>query len=377
MRIGLLGHGVVGRGVTDILDSRTDGLAEVAKILVKDLGESEDSRHTVHAEEIVGDPSIDLVVECMGGLEPAHSLVRAALASGKSVVTSNKKMFASYQKELRGLAAAERKELRCEACVGGGIPWIHELSRTRRIDSISSFRGILNGTTNQILYGMAASGAGFGEMLREAQRLGYAEQDPSDDIDGMDVRYKVCISIAEAFDLLIDPAGIPAFGIRHITAGEISWAAAHGRTVKLIGRACMQDGRLSALVMPMMLKDEDPFSRVPLNFNEIELAGTTLGTAAFYGQGAGSLPTAHAVVQDILDIASGIAAGPRRMQEGTVDLSGSEGIYYVRTAHPELYAGMKTEEAMPGAFLTERVSCREMAERAGQDDSCFLAEVEE
>lgn len=375
MRIGLLGHGVVGRGVTEILDRRQDGLAEVVKILVKDLGESEDARHTVHAEEIVEDPSIDLVVECMGGLEPAHTLVRTALASGKSAVTSNKKMFAAYQKELRLLAAEQHASLCCEACVGGGIPWIHEIGRTRRIDEISSFRGILNGTTNQILYGMAESGAGFAEMLKEAQRLGYAEQDPSDDIDGMDVRYKVCISIAEAFDLLIDPVMIPAFGIRHITAGEISWAAAQGRTVKLIGRACMQDGRLAAAVMPMMLKGDDPFSKVPLNFNEVELNGTTLGPAAFYGQGAGSLPTAHAVVQDILDIAQGRAQQPRSLKEGSVDLSGSAGVYYVRTAHPELYAGMKTAEVMPGAFLTDRIALSEIAGRAAQDDSCFLAEV--
>ena len=179
MKIGLLGHGVVGSGVTAITDScarKKVRRLEVTRILVKDESELTDPRCTLNVEEILQDPEIELVAECMGGLEPAHTMVSRALEAGKHVVTSNKKMFANYCEELFGLAQENGVTIRYEASVGGGIPWMSNLTRIKRLESVLSFRGILNGTTNYILTRMEETGRDFEECLAEAQKLGYAEK---------------------------------------------------------------------------------------------------------------------------------------------------------------------------------------------------------
>jgi len=371
MKIGLLGHGVVGKGVTEIIDGHFPEIT-VTSILVKDLSEGNDPRYTTDAYQILNDPQIDVVVECMGGIEPAFTYVRTALENGKHAVTSNKKMLAHHLKELADTAEAHHRSLRFEASCGGCIPWIHELERTGRIDNITSFRGIMNGTTNYILSDMTASGADFSAALKEAQKLGYAEADPSDDIDGNDAAYKCCISAFSAFHKAVDPEQVPRFGIRHLAAKDIANAQADGRVIKLIGRGCLDYGRLSVYVMPVMLKGDDPMSLVSSNLNRFELSCRTLGTASFGGQGAGSLPTAHAVVQDILSISdSGI---PRTWEPSDNHIETVRGTFYVSGKDLSGFESVSAQRH-DGWLLTREMSLQELTALMQERQDVFVCEV--
>lgn len=380
MKIGLLGHGVVGSGVRQIIDGRGSealrGL-EVVKILVKDQSEICDPRMTLSAREILEDPEIGAVAECMGGLEPAHSFVHQALESGKSAVTSNKKMMASFYEDLSTAAKAHHVRILYEASAGGGIPWMHELGRVRRIDEVQSFSGIFNGTTNYILSRMHDEGKEFDELLKEAQKLGYAERDPGDDIDGLDVRYKVCLSCAKAFGRITEPAAIPAYGIRSIRREDIAWGAANGLSVKLIGSGQVQNNILSASVLPAFIPDKEVLAHIPLNFNALESVSPTLGPAVFIGQGAGSLPTAHAVVQDLLNLAQGSDDWIGEEKKSAVDNRARRGVYYVRTARPEAFASVIGRPITQHSFLSTQTALTQMEKLVhdAQDPELFLAEV--
>ncbi len=381
MKIGLLGHGVVGSGVTEIIDQGTAAEVrnlEIARILVRTQHEVTEARITTEASEILEDPEIDVIAECMGGLEPAHTYVRTALEHGKSVVSSNKKMLAAYYGELMEIAAKNHVMLRMEAAVGGGIPWMENLMRIRRIEPIESFRGIFNGTTNYILSVMKEEQKEFGEMLKEAQAAGYAERDPGDDIDGADVRSKVMLTCAQAFDALVDPSEIVTYGIRNIRREDLLQAEKINRTIKLIGQAEDRGDSVMAMVMPVMVKDSDYLSRIPSNLNGIESLSRTLGKAGFTGQGAGSLPTAHAMVQDLIDVSEGNREGLRSFRKKPLDLSEKEGIYYIRTAVPEVFGEVVSEKLDSGCLLTEKVAWRDLEAllKRAEDPDLFLAEVQ-
>ena len=293
MKIALLGYGTVGRGVDQIIRDRV-GSVEVARIL--ELPDRlSDPRMTSDYNEIVSDPDIDLVVECMGGVEPAHTFIMRALASGKHVVTSNKAVVAAHFAEFAEAALYNRVSLFIEASVGGGIPWVAGIEKARRIDEISSFKGIMNGTTNYIVYQMLKDGAEFADVLAEAQELGYAERDPSADIDGIDVMNKTIITASAAFDVACTH-DLPVSGIRNHTNADLDLIGARGLTVKLLGRGVQKD-----VALPV----DSLEAHVPSNFNLVTLDGQTVGELKFYGQGAGSLPTGNAIVQDVLDCAAG------------------------------------------------------------------------
>lgn len=301
MNIALLGHGTVGRGVDEICATLPG--VDVTRIL--ELPQfCTDERMTSDYEVILSDPSIELVLECMGGLEPAHGYIASALAAGKSVVTSNKAVVAVYFEEFAHTAEASGASLFIEATCGGGIPWIASIEKVRRIDAVSSISGIMNGTTNFIVDAMRTSGADFAETLAHAQELGYAEADPSADIDGIDVSNKTRIAASVAFDVACEPQ-IPVTGIRTLTKADLDLFAVQGRTVKLLGRAVREGGRYAAAVEPVAVPVRSLEAAVPSNFNLVSLEGATVGPLAFYGQGAGSLPTGNAMVQDVLDYASG------------------------------------------------------------------------
>ena len=332
MQVGLLGHGVVGSGVRRIIDGMSNNKTAclcIKRILVKDEIEMVEERMTRNIDDIILDRDIQLVVECMGGKEPAHTFVKRALENGKNVVTSNKKMLASYGNELFALAHQKGVKLLYEASVGGGIPWMAELRRIRRIDEIESFEGIFNGTTNYIISRMEAEGCEFHEMLAQAQSLGYAERDPSDDIDGYDVAYKTALTCLAAFDCFVDPQDIPVSGIRNITKKDMNYANEHGFSIKLLGKGRKKDGILQCSVMPCFVPKGGTFASVPLNYNAISSVSETLGRAVFTGQGAGSLPTAHAVVQDMLDIATGADIADHSITPCCVDES-AEVTCYIR-----------------------------------------------
>ena len=301
VKVALLGYGTVGRSVARILDECTDE-AKLTRILMRPGFNPKDRRMTDSFESILDDHSIEVVAECMGGLEPAHEYIVRALAAGKYVVTSNKAVVSTYFSEFVSVGEKYGSTLRIEACVGGGIPWIAGIEKAKRIDTITGFSGILNGTTNYIVYSMLKDGTDFAEVLGKAQELGYAERDPSADIDGLDVRAKTMISATVAFDVQCTDL-VPTSGIRNLTRRDLAFFGNHGRTVKLFGRGVCKDGRYAVAVEPVAIPMEALEAHVPLNFNIATLTGKTIGELTFYGQGAGGDPTANAVVQDILDIA--------------------------------------------------------------------------
>ncbi len=380
LKIGLLGHGVVGSGVAKIVD---DGATwetrelEISRILVKSEAEMTDSRMTLNADEILDDPEISVICECMGGLEPAHTFVMKALNNGKHVVTSNKKMLAAYCGEMIDAAKANHVTLHYEASCGGGIPWMASLDRTRRVDDVTSFAGIFNGTTNYILDRMEKGGWEFDVVLKKAQELGYSERDPSEDIDGIDVRYKVALSCLKAFDAVVDPVQIPTYGIRHITAEDLRFAGMHDCSCKLIGSAAVFDDHIEATVIPTFVPHENIFASIPLNFNIIQSRSRTLDEASFLGQGAGSLPTAHAVVQNLVDIYKDQDSEINDKTRKTVDNSARCGIFYIRTANPAVFAGCTKHKLSENVLITEPLSFVALGQliQAAADEKLFAAEV--
>lgn len=302
MRIALLGYGTVGSGIGRIVETHDLGI-EIAKILCLPK-ECDEPRKTSSYDEILAEPDLDVIVEAMGGQEPAHTFIMQALERGISVVTANKAVVAAHLGEFVGAAKASGAGLYVEASCGGGIPWLASIAKVKRIDAIDSFSGILNGTTNFIIDQMKKNDEDFSEALSRAQELGYAERDPSADIDGIDVANKCIITASLAFgcDCIRD---LPVFGIRNLTAADLAHYAYEGYGVKLLARGICRDGRYAVAVEPVLVPSDSLEANVPDNFNIATLEGATVGPLKFYGQGAGSLPTGNACVQDLLDCRDG------------------------------------------------------------------------
>ena len=371
MKIALLGFGTVGRGVDQIISAHVPSL-EVTRIL--ELPDRlTDPRMTSSFDEIVADPEIELVVECMGGVEPAHTYLMAALEAGKHVVTSNKAVVAAHFEEFASAARATGAGLFIEASVGGGIPWIANVEKVRRIDEVTSFSGIMNGTTNYIVDAMRREGAEFADVLSRAQELGYAERDPSADIDGIDVANKTIISASVAFDVACEK-DLPVTGIRNLTKADLDLFAAHGRTVKLLGRGVSRDGRYAVAVEPVAVDERSLEANVPSNFNLVTLDATTVGELKFYGQGAGSLPTGNAIVQDALDCATGARRPVYDFSRGLgYDPSLLRSDYVFRTAAVLGDAEPYGEGAVLVRDLTSEAARALLSEALHTDPTTFMA----
>ncbi|MDO4403464.1 MAG: homoserine dehydrogenase [Atopobiaceae bacterium] len=370
MKIAILGFGTVGRGVDQIVA----GLDGVDVVRILDLPDRcEGPRMTSDYSQILDDPTIEVVLECMGGIEPAHTFICQALEAGKSVVTSNKAVVAAHFAEFAQLAREHGVSLLIEATCGGGIPWIASIEKARRIDAISSISGIMNGTTNFIVDAMIKNDADFAETLSRAQELGYAEADPSADIDGIDVKNKTIIAVNVAFDTLCNP-DIPVTGIRNLTKADLDLFADRGLTVKLLGRAVQEDGGYAASVEPVALSERSLEANVPANFNLVSLEGATVGPLKFYGQGAGSLPTGNAMVQDVLDLACGRRPHYDFSRDLVFDPSLLSGDYVFRTTMP---APQDAERYADGAWLVRNigpVAARALLSDAlAQDPASFMA----
>lgn len=380
MKIGLLGHGTVGSGVRKIVDEKkTKEISEleISKILVRYEKDITDQRMTVDIHDIVDDPTIDVVVECIGGDEPAFSYVQAALFNGKHVVTSNKKMLVNHLGELLETARTRGVSLKYEAACGGGIPWMSNLDRTKRIDDIESFRGIFNGTTNYILSKMSDEGSEFVVALKEAQDCGYAEFDPSDDIDGMDTAYKVVLSSYKGFGILANIQDIDIYGIRHISAKDIAYACKHGYVCKLIGSGVKSDRSVSGTVIPTFIPKQNIFATIPANFNAIESDSKTLGKMTYVGQGAGSYPTAHAVVQDLIDLVLHQDTEVSFGESVCVDNKSRVSSFYVHSVNLNRMEEVIEERIDEDTCITKRMSFVELASvmKTLEDDAVFVAEV--
>lgn len=362
MNIGLLGFGVVGGGVYSIAEKRTD--MTVSKVLCRRALDLPAGVETRDPESIFSDPSIDTVVEVIGGLHPAYEYVRAALEAGKHVVTANKALMAAYYDELTGLAAEKGVCLRCTAAVGGGIGWLSELARASRVQNILELRGILNGTCNYILDNMTTSGLSYGSALAQAQALGYAEADPSADVDGLDTWNKTILSANVAFGVSLDPVTVPVAGIRNITAGDVAEFSARGYVCKLLGTARRDGG---AYVQPTLVKAAELEANVPMNYNCITFRGEISGVMSFYGQGAGRFPTAYNVVQDLEDVRSGkgFYTRPNRVMAAKNEESLS---YYLRGPWPG-----PVREVWGTGLVTEPVSVERMHRWAKEHPDGFFA----
>ncbi len=360
MKIALLGYGTVGRGVDKIVSERVEGV-EVSRILELP-GRLSDPRMTSEYPQILADPEIGLVVECMGGLEPARSYILAALQAKKHVVTSNKAVVAANFAEFAAAASAAGVGLFVEAAVGGGVPWVASIEKVRRVDDVTSFSGIMNGTTNYVVDAMVREGAEFADVLAEAQRLGYAERDPSADIDGIDVLNKTIITASVAFGVACE-RDLPVTGIRNLTKDDLAAFARHGLTVKLLGRGVCRDGRYAAAVEPVAVPSGSLEAHVPTNFNLMTLEATTVGELKFYGQGAGSLPTGNAIVQDVLDCAAGLRRPTYDFSRAlTYDPSLMRADYVLRTS-----ARIAGEPFAPGCVLVRDLTAE--AARALLDEA--------
>ena len=303
MKIGLLGFGVVGRGVYELTRGRDD--MQVVKVLRREDMQLPDAKTVRDIRDIVEDDSIDTVVEVMGGLHPAYDYVRAAIEAGKNVVTANKALVCTFYDELLPLVQEKGVCVRCTAAVGGGIGWLSELERARRVQSIREVGGIMNGTCNYILDNMTRQGLNYDDVLKQAQALGYAEADPSTDVDGIDTWHKVILSANIAFGVSLDKETVPVAGIRNIMAEDVENFKAHGLVCKLISTGKRENGVISAYVQPTLVKDGKPEAAVPMNYNLITFVGETSQRMSFFGQGAGRYPTAYNVVQDLVDVLAG------------------------------------------------------------------------
>ena len=309
--IAILGHGVVGSGVVEVLSSHRESLATRAReeIHIKyilDLREFPDSpfadRFTKDFEQIVNDPDVRVVVEVMGGLNPAFDYVRRSLLAGKSVVTSNKELVAAKGAQLLQIAQDNNVNFLFEASVGGDIPIIRPISQCLAANEVTEIAGILNGTTNFILTKMIREQMTFEDALALAQKLGYAERNPAADIEGHDACRKICILASLAFGKHVYPEQVHTEGITGVTLEDVAYAEAWGGVIKLIGRVkVLEDKRLQIVVAPMILSRESQLSSVDDVFNGIMVRGDATGDVVFYGKGAGKLPTASAVVADVID----------------------------------------------------------------------------
>ena len=332
MKIAIMGFGTVGSGAYDV--AMDAGGIEVVKILDLQIRKGYEhiaDKFTTELADITGDPEIELVVEAMGGIDTPKKFVMECLKAGKHVVTPNKNLISACYGELMETAAANGAELRFTAAAGGGIPWLYNLLRTRRCDTIQEVRGIVNGTCNFILDAMHESGADFDEMLAEAKSLGYAEANPAADIEGTDTLRKTVISANFAFGTVIKEDQVPCYGIDTISAADIAYLKDKGLVCRLMMNARCENGVISAYVEPTAFPVTSLEANVKTNNNLITLVGESVGTQSFYGQGAGKLPTGESVVQDILDIREGVRMEiPAASGECRVDNGSAVHRYYIR-----------------------------------------------
>ncbi len=304
MNIGLLGFDTVGKGVYDIAATHPE--LQVTRVLCRRELTLPDAAVTHSIDDIINDPDIDIVVEVMGGHHPAWDYVKAAILAGKHVVTANKALVNRFYDELLPLVEQTGVKFRCTAAVGGGIGWLTELERCKRVDTISKVGGIMNGTCNYILDNMTRNGLDYAVALKQAQELGYAEADPSADVDGPDTWNKTIISANIAFDVSLEKASVPVCGIRNISAGDVAAFTERGYVCKMMGTAEKVDGGVSAYVQPTLVPNGEPAAAVPMNYNLISMVGSNSGPRSLFGQGAGRYPTAYNVVQDCVDVLQGV-----------------------------------------------------------------------
>lgn len=390
IQVAVLGYGTVGSGVVKVIDTNHDSIYEksgvdlnVKYILdLRDFPEDPNQGKIVHDyETIVNDPEVQIVVEVMGGTEPAFTFSKRALEAGKSVCTSNKELVARHGTQLQQIAREHNASYLFEASCGGGIPIIRPLRTSLTADVIDEITGILNGTTNYILTKMIDEGLEFDDVLRDAQQKGYAERNPEADIEGHDACRKIAILSSLAYGRRVDFTDIYTEGITKISSADILYAKAMRRTIKLLAYSSRQGDQVMAMVAPYLVEKDDPLFAVNGVFNAIFVHGNMLGDAMFYGQGAGKEATASAVAADVVEAAQALGTGvvsswdPHKQE--LTDVSGTSKRFFVRAAGGEqeqaamekLFGKLVLVEAGVSGefgFVTESMTEQAYEERAAQ-----------
>lgn len=390
IKVAVLGYGTVGSGVVEVIETnkaviekRINDSIEIKYVLdLRDFPGDPIQEKVVHDYEIIEkDEEVNIVVEVMGGVEPAYTFVKKALLAGKSVATSNKALVAAKGAELLRIARENNCNFLFEASVGGGIPIIRPINTSLTADVLEEITGILNGTTNYILSKMANEGLGFDEVLKDAQEKGFAERNPEADVEGYDACRKIAILSSLALGRQVDFEDIYTEGITKITAEDFAYAKKLNRAIKLLATSRMADGNVYAMVAPFMIPAEHPLFNVNNVFNAIFVRGNMLGDAMFYGSGAGKLPTASAVVGDVVDAARKLGKNePIAWEEEKLvlsDISTSRCCFFVRLDESqcsredaEKVLGMESfvDAGIAGEFglVTPKMSEAEYEEKAKQ-----------
>ena len=375
VRVGVLGCGNVGAALVaqvtaeaDAIEARTGVRLEVARVAVRNVSKERsvdlpDGVLTNDAADVVNDKGIDVIVEMIGGIEPARSLVLDSLKNGKPVVTANKELLANVGADLFAAAEAAGRDLLFEAAVGGGIPIIRPLRESLVGERIRRILGIVNGTTNYILTKMSEEGAAYADALAEAQSLGYAERDPTADVEGYDAGAKAAILASIAFGSAVVAGDVYHEGISGVTVDDIAFAHRLGYEVKLLAIAEQSDdGRIAVRVHPAMLPKEHPLASVRESFNAVFVEGESVGQLMFYGRGAGGGPSASAVLGDLIDAAVNL----RRGAHATVGSLARAAIRPIDEVRSEYYLNLEVADrpgvlhAVSGVFAEHEVSIRSM-----------------
>lgn len=392
IKIAVLGYGTVGSGVIEVLNTNGASINERAgkEIKVKYVLDLRDfpgdpiQELIVHDyQTIVNDPEVQIVVEVMGGVEPAYTFVKEALEKGKSVCTSNKELVAKHGAELLAIAQEKKVNFLFEASVGGGIPIIRPLNQSLTADEIEEITGILNGTTNYILTKMTNEGADFDSVLADAQAMGYAERNPAADVEGHDACRKIAILSSLAYGMQVDFEDIYTEGITKITDKDIKYAKEMGASIKILGTSKKVGDKIYAMVAPMLINADNPLFAVNDVFNAIHVKGNLLGDVMFYGRGAGKLPTASAVVSDVVDAAKHVGTNimtrwsRKKLELTSIDEAQNRFFLRLSLSHPEdvekakeLFGAIEEVKAEgindEFAFITPIMKEKEYKEKASQ-----------
>ena len=380
VRIGVLGCGNVGAAFvrlveqqSSVIEQRTGVRLEIVSVAVRNMSRDRDVQLsegllTRDAHSVVADPNVDLVVEMIGGIEPARELISSALAAGKPVVTANKELLANVGTELYAAADAAGVDLLFEAAVAGGVPVIRALRESLRGEPVSRVMGIINGTTNFILTKMTEEGADYAAALSEAQHLGFAERDPTADVEGFDAGAKAAILASIAFGAKVVAGDVYHEGISRVTAADIAVAKRLGYVIKLLGIAERDraSGEIAVRVHPAMVPNTHPFASVRASYNAVFIEGDAVGSLMFYGRGAGGNPTASAVLGDVIDAAVNLVKGTH----GTIGTFAKAVIRPIDETTAEYLLSLEVTDkpgvlhAVTGAFAAHGVSIR-AAEQEG------------
>ncbi len=393
INISVLGYGTVGSGVVEVLNTNRDSInkragQEINVKYVLDLrkfpGDPIEDKLVDDYSIISNDPEVQIIVETMGGVHPAYEFVKEALEKGKSVCSSNKELVAKHGAELLNIAKEKHVNFLFEASVGGGIPIIRPLNQSLTADEIEEITGILNGTTNYILTKMTHEGSDFETVLKDAQDKGYAERNPEADVEGYDACRKIAILTSLAYGMQVDYEDIYTEGITKITDKDIMYAKKLNASIKIFGSSKKINDKVYAMVAPMMINSDNPLYSVNDVFNGIFVKGNLLGNVMFYGKGAGKLPTASAVVSDVVDAAKHLGTNimtiwsSKKLELASIEEANNR--FFVRisgdkalneTKVKELFGTV--EEVQAGisgeyAFITELVTEAEFAKKASMLD---------